>query len=102
MAEAAFYYKPAIQLGNLGTTLKLPNVFKHTDMITLSKKIREVLNINLKTEDYERRLENYIAAVYDVGFDFNYGKTWERGEGDMEELWRLYKAEIERVLYATL
>jgi len=72
--------KPAIQLGNLGTTLKLPNVFCHTDMTTLSKKIKEVLRVELMTEEYERRLGNYVAAVYDVGFDFDYKKLWDGRE----------------------
>lgn len=99
LAEAAFYNKPAIQLGNLGTTLKLPNVFKHTDMTTLSAKIKELLKIDLNTEDYERRLENYVAAAYDVGFEFNYWGVWDRDEkGDMGFLWQMYKNEIEKNL----
>jgi len=99
LAEAAFYNKPAIQFGNLGTTLKLPNVFKHTDMTTLAKKIKEVLQINLKTEDYERRLENYVAAVYDKGFELDYWGIWERDKkGNMEYLWQMFKKEIENNL----
>jgi len=94
-AEAAFYSKPVIQLGNLGTTLKLPNVFKHTDMSTLSSKIKEVLGVNLHNEEYERRLENYVAAAYDVGIEFNYNGVWSLGEkGDMEKLWQFYKKNI--------
>ena len=46
-------------------------------MTTLAAKIGELLKINLKTEEYERRLENYVAAVYDTGFILNYGKVWE-------------------------
>lgn len=98
IAEAAFFKKPVIQLGNLGTTLKLPNVFKHTDMTTLPRKIKEVLGINLNTDDYEKRLENYVAAVFDVAFDFNYIKAWEKGIGDLEKLWVFYKKEVENNL----
>ena len=99
IAEAAFLRKPVIQLGNLGTTLKLPNVFKHTDTATLSAKIKEVLNINLNTAEYERRLENYVAAVYDIGFNVNYQQAWKKGEKDvLESLWGIYKKEIERIL----
>lgn len=99
--EAAFCWKPAIQLGNLGTTLKLPNVFKHTDMTTISSKIKELLKIDLKNEDYERRLENYVAAVYDTGFKFNYWDVWERGKKeDMNFLWQIWRNEIERVLFS--
>jgi len=98
IAEAAFFKKPVIQLGNLGTTLKLPNVFKYTDMTSLPKKIKEVLEVNLNTNDYERRLENYVAAVFDVTFNFNYIKAWEKGTGDLEKLWVFYRKEIENSL----
>lgn len=99
IAEAAFYNKPAIQFGNLGTTLKLPNVFKHTDMPTLSAKIKEVLNVNLNTESYESKLENFVAAVYDTGYKLNYTKIWAGNKNaDMELLWRMYKKEIENSL----
>jgi len=97
LAEAAFLGKPAIQLGNLGTTLKLPNVFKHTDMTTISPKIKEALKANLKTEEYERQLENYVAAVLDAGFKYRYNDLWERNKGDKEEFWRIYRKEIENV-----
>src|SRR3989344_467650 len=96
LSEAAMYKKPVIQLGNMGTTLKLPNVFKHTDLTTLTKKIKEVLAIDLNTEEYERKLENYVTAAFDTGFGFNYVAAWERGKGDMEELWRIYKKELEK------
>lgn len=96
LAEAAFLNKPAIQLGDLGTTLKLPNVFRHTQTTTLPAKIKEVLKVDLRTEEYERRLENYVAAVYDTGFDFKYLTIWEKGRGDnMENLWAIYRREIE-------
>lgn len=98
IAEAAFLKIPVIQLGDLGTTLKLPNTSNHKNLPTLSEKIKEVLKINLNTEDYERRLENYVAAVYDTGFDFNYSKAWERGGEDMNVLWNIYKNEIKRIL----
>jgi len=98
-AEAAFYSKPVIQLGNLGTTLKLPNVYHHTDMTTLTSKIKEVIGYNLGSSEYELQLENYVAAVYDTGFDFRYSGTWFRGEKrDLAPLWSLFKKEIERAL----
>lgn len=99
IAEAAFYNKPAIQLGDLGTTLKLPNVFKHSDLPSLPRKIKEVLAKDLKTADYERRLENYVAAAYDTGFVFDYFGVWYHGEkGNMENLWQVYRKEILNVL----
>ncbi len=95
IAEAAFLKKPAIQLGDLGTTQKLPNVFRHTNMTTLPKKIKEVLMMNLETKEYEKKLENFVSAVYDTGFDFKYMTVWEKGKGDsMENLWKIYKKEI--------
>lgn len=99
VAETAFYSKPVIQLGNLGTTLKLPNVFHHTDMTTLSKKIKETLEVDLSNKEYEFKLENYVAAAYDTGFNFNYIGTWLRNDkSDLEPLWLLFKKEIERAL----
>ena len=99
LAEAAFYRKPVIQLGNLGTTLKLPNVFKHTDMANLSVKIREVLKTGLNNQAYEKKLENFVAAAYDTGFEFNYWGVWSRSEKeDLEPLWLIYKQDIERIL----
>lgn len=99
LVEAAFLAVPAIQLGNLGTTLKLPNVFKHTDMTTLAKKIKEVLAVDLNSRDYERRLENYAAAVYDTGFEINYLEVWEKAKTEsLEDLWKAYYQELERIL----
>ena len=98
LAEAAFCLKPVIQLGNLGTTLGLPTVFHHTDMTTLAARIKELLSLNLKTMENQRRLENFVAAVYDTGFDYDYITPWERGRGDQEELWKIYRQEIERCL----
>jgi len=96
--EAAIYGKPAIVLGDSETFKLLPNVIKHTDMQTMTAAIKKALLINTNNAEYERRLENYIAAVFDVGFDFKYMKAWERGGEDMEQLWQLYEKEIRRVL----
>lgn len=95
MAEAAFYGKPAIQLGNLGTTLALPNVVKHTDMTTLAPVIKAMLLRDLTTPEYERQLENYVVAMYDTGFLFNYLEVWQQGKKkDLSALWEAYKNEI--------
>jgi len=97
LAEAAFLKKPAIQLGNLGTTLALPNVVKHTDMTTLSKRIKEVLKNNFENTEYERLLENYVAAIFDTGFQFDYLGAWKNKETNLEGLWDIYKNEIEHI-----
>lgn len=99
IAEAAFLNKPAIQLGDLGTTLKLPNVFKHTDMTILTAKIKDVLRMNLNNNNYERRLENYVAAALDTGFNINYSDIWSKGKtDDLEKLWGVYRREIKKNL----
>ena len=97
-AEAAFLRVPAIQLGNFGITKLFPNVFPHNDFTTLSVKMKEALGTDLNTPEYDQTLINYIAAAYDVGSDADYvglwiGKTTEK----MEDLWRLYKTELEYV-----
>ncbi len=99
LAEAAFMKKPAIQLGDLGITLKLPNVFRHTDFTSLAHKIREALKADLNTSEYERKLENFVAAAFDTGFTFPYAKAWSKGLGSRaEELWQIYQQELKRVL----
>lgn len=99
IAEASFYRKPVIQLGDLGTTLKLPNVFRHTDLATLPGKMLEVLKADLTTAEYERRLENFVAAAYDAGYEYKYFQVWSRGRGDdLNRLWEIYKSELQRIL----
>lgn len=98
IVEAAFFKKPAIQLGNLGTTLRLPNVFKHTDLTTLTKKIKTVLTTNLDTADYEEKLENFVIAAFETGFNIKYTDIWEgnnKNSREMEDIWNIYKSAIE-------
>ena len=98
-AEAAFLKKSVIQLGDLGTTQLLPNVIKHTDMRTLSTKIKEALKINLDNEEYERRLENFVASAYDTGFGIDYFAAWENGRRDeFDAIWNAYKKEVCRLI----
>jgi hypothetical protein len=99
IAEAAFLNIPAIQVGDLGTTQKLPNVVRHTDMTTLSQKIKQVLATPQSGNEYERRLENFVAAAYDTGFyhSFDYAESM-RNEGYRTQLWQVYKKELLRVL----
>ncbi len=100
VAEASLLGKPVIQLGNLGTTLILPGVKKHTDMTTLSKEI--VLSLSEKPDslEHERRLENFVAAAYDTGLEENYIGIWERGKNKdkRNSLWLFYQKEIESCL----
>lgn len=98
IAEAAFYNKPAIQLGDLGTTQCFPNVLKHTDLTTLSAAIKKHLSADMHSDIYERRLENYVAAVFDAGFKYNYAKTWEEGDVRIDTLMDLFVNETKRCL----
>ncbi len=96
LAEAAFYKKPGIQLGDLGITLLFPNVVKYSNMPTLSNRITEHFKSDFYNNDYEKKLENYVAAVFDVGFNFNYVGVWERNEKEnLDILWKYFKTEIE-------
>lgn len=95
LAEAAFYGKSAIQLGDLGTTLKLPNVVKHSDISTVGKKITEMISKVNEGTHYEKPLENYVAAVFDTCLPFDYLGLWEKGRRDeWEHLWSAYKKEL--------
>ncbi|HLD28276.1 MAG TPA: hypothetical protein VJB67_01540 [Patescibacteria group bacterium] len=103
LAEAAMLNKPGIQLGNSGTTLKLPNIFKHSDMSNLSVKIKTILSTDFHIDQYEHRLENYVAAVYDTGYNVNYVSVWERDRNnkmtdEMDNLWNVYRNEVVRIL----
>jgi len=96
--EAAFYYKPAILLSDVGIFSLLPNVFRHRDMSTLTEKIKELLALDLKNEKYDRQLENYVAAVFDTGCELNYSRAWERGGKELDKIWAIWKKELLRVI----
>ena len=86
VVEGVFYGVPAIQLGELGKTRLLPNVFHHSNLSTLSEKIVEVLNIELSGPEYDRQLLSFVTAVYDVGFDVDYVGVWEARSKDPTQL----------------
>lgn len=91
LVEAAFHRKPAIQFGQQGTTSILPNVERHSDMTTLTAAVNRALNRrDLHSEDYERRLRNYVAAAYDTGLEIKYDDIWYRG-GTVEEYEAVYQ-----------
>lgn len=85
--QAALLSKPVIQLGNLGTTLKLPWVYHHSDFSTLSKKIQYVENIIQDEHIWSFKMKNYISAANEVGFDLDYYEIAENfRQGTTEEL----------------
>ncbi len=97
--EAALLKIPVIQLGNLGTNRRLPNVTCHSDLSTMTNVINQVIELDYDTDDYERRLENYVAATYDVGFNDDYRRAWEESDkGEGTAIIERYLSEIERCL----
>lgn len=98
LAEAALLNKPGIQFGNQGLTQKLPNVVRHTDFSTLSSCIQTMLATPMSGPAYEKKLEHFIAAAYDVGSEMDYMSAWEDGKSQAREaIWRLYSHEIRRI-----
>jgi len=90
---------PAIQLGDLRKTLRLPNVTHHSDMSTLSRCIRQVTTLDMNTPDYERRMVNYVAAAYDSGFTTDHHRAWEQGKSDdLPDIYSLFRDELVRCL----
>jgi hypothetical protein len=75
--EAAISGIPVVQLGDQGTTRRLPNVVRHTDMSTIGDAIERALGINVDEAEYTAHLENYVAAAYDVGFELDYFGLWD-------------------------
>lgn len=101
LMEAAIYRIPAIQLGDLGTTMALPNTHHYTDMGQLSSKIKSLLNdfSNLDNDAYDTSLTNFIASAYDIGWDYNYIGVWEDDKKDSKvALNSIYLNEISRKL----
>lgn len=97
IAEAAFLAKPkpVVQIGDMGVSLCLPNVVKHSDMTTLSEKIKQALKMDLNTKEYQTRLENFTAAAYDVGFYWERNRKGEKNT--IEKFCSAFQREIERV-----
>lgn len=101
LMEAAMMGLPSVQLSDLGTTLKLPNVLHHPDLTTLPTAVIEALRMDCGSEEYHCRLRNYIAAAMDVGFDGAYMETWlgrSDGKADLDGLYRVFKADVEDAL----
>ena len=88
--EAAVLKKPCLQLGELGTTLKLPNVIKRDANISLSKQIRDSLKPNID-KDYEFNLRNYVYSGLKIGIDPHYRLIWEANKkGDLKKFIKFF------------
>jgi len=95
LAEAAFLKKPAIQLGELGVTKVLPNIFIHSDLTTIDSTIKKALKTDFNTSEYDKKLLDFVAAAYDTGSDADYvGIWWGKTTDKIEDMWRMYKDEI--------
>ena len=95
ISEAAFLGIPCIQLGDLGTTAKLPNVYQHKNINTLSEKINEILHAKVDHQEIYKNLINYISATYDVGMELDYKNVWTHGGGkELDAICKAFKNEI--------
>ena len=97
VVEAAFYGKPAIQFSDLAITQLLPHVIRHSDFSSLSTRISQVISSRPDPNEYEFRLNCFVAGAMDVGGKFDYWGYWEHGcEMDLDALYRFYEEEILR------
>ena len=93
--EAALLNIPSILLGNIGTIKRLPNVYCHTDMSSISRKILEILENNSKTNN-QKKLLNYFKCGIVNGMDVeNYWNLWSLQGGDFNKFYRELIKEIE-------
>jgi hypothetical protein len=102
IAEASFLGKQSIQLGNLGTTLKMPGITKHTDLTTLSPLIKKLLATPVDAAAHDRKLENFVAAVFDEGFAVDYQRLWEGEKRPEDPVWELYRKELSHIFNVTI
>lgn len=95
LAEASFMGVPGIQLGDLGTIARLPNITKHDRFTDLADCIGRILSEPFDRAAHDRQLINYVSAAMDVGLGVNYAQIWGGTEsGDLNHLWGKYRAEI--------
>ena len=96
--EAAVLKKPCLQLGELGTTLKLPNVIKRDTNLSLDKQIKDTLKMNIK-ERYEFYLRNFVYAGLKIGFEPDYRLIWEANKkGDLKKIYKVFFDEVKKLL----
>lgn len=96
--EAALLGKKSIQLGELGKTLILPNVTHHTNLSTLDAKLVELLDQEIDLQVHNKQLENYVAAMLEMGVKVKYVEAWEGKATDDTQV--LIDAWIKEILYS--
>ena len=97
--EAAILEIPVIQLGKLGTTQNLPNVFIHSEINTIKNKIKKILNNKINKNKYSIRLKNFIYAANKYGIQYNKNGAWENNENSTLKLF--YKEFNEEIIRLT-
>jgi hypothetical protein len=99
--EAAILKKPAIQIGSLKMMSSLPNFY----MLNRIEDIRGIINsINLnfpkiiKSDEYDKKLINYISAAFDEGFDvIRYDKDFRKDKNALKYIWSMYSKEVKKI-----
>ena len=100
--EGAYFHKPAIQFSDVGVTQLLPNVVRHSEFPSLPARIREVLSARPDLEEYEFRLNCFVAGALDLGFDVDYDGLWVYGyEIDLNELYKHFEAVVLQCCHET-
>jgi hypothetical protein len=100
--EAAILKKPTIQIGSLKMMNDLPNLFlldRLEDVPKLISQIDKNFKQTTDSQEYDKKLINYISAAYDVGFDFrNYEADLKKNKDALEYMWKIYLREIVKIL----
>jgi hypothetical protein len=92
--EAAILKVPCLQLGELGTTLYLPNVFKRDISVRLKEQIENIL-LQGFGNDYDFKLRNYIYAGLTIGIDSTHRTSWEEKKAvNLDSTYEILKSEI--------
>lgn len=95
--EAALMGVPVVQLGELQTSLLLPNVTHETDFTKLNAHWKTLLDHRYEGQDYEEKLIRYISLSMEHGIETNYYEMWEQdAKGDLMPFWDKLLTELKQ------
>ena len=95
--EASLLNIPSILLGNVGTIERLPNVYKHNDISTITQKIIYILSVE-RDPKYNEKLLNYFKCALAHGMDVeNYWNLWSWQDGNFNKFYEEIIKEINYV-----
>ena len=95
--EASLLNIPSILLGNIGTVERLPNVYKHNDISTITQKIIYILSVE-RDPKYNEKLLNYFKCALAHGMDVeNYWNLWSWQDGNFNKFYEEIIKEINYV-----